>query len=1314
LVLGLALACATVPRNPTTEARSDLDQGRASPRQMALVGLAELDVGHTQRAQQLARSAISADAAVNRTNDDLALFLGLLLAERDLDAGAEEAAAVALLRGRPDSPFAPIAATALVTLAGQSTRLDVMLQKDLTAILGLSALDPEVRLRLSEALALLAVSNGDHDRASELRQQVGLVTSYSLAGPFSPYHYLEFDRAFPPEQNPTAQSYEVPWGNTAWRSMRFANGLLPVGHALGAFDPPAEEARARPPSGDLFYARAEIEAGAAGTLLCVESTASLRLFVDGRPVLTRDLFRRPLPRAQWFVVFASAGTHPLLVKAAAGEPLHGLRIYARPIARGVTLPPSGPELVARMSPLVGEKLARELASLALVTADPSGALAILPSDDLGALGLSARTQLWGMLETLGDEDARSRTERDLDALLAIDSGDLPAHLRRTQLLSDSGRVEAAARDFASVGPPRASAAWLTAQARLRLAHDAAPLALAPLLLALSADPGNCQALELTLSLYDQMNAFSRGDQLAEAYVRCPGGQLALAQRRAQEQGPQALVRYWQGRVTRSPSDPDAAVQLSDALMALDRPEAAEAVLLQELTAWPEDLAVLRKVGHLRDFVGRHTQAREAFDRVLALDGADLQLRRDLALLEGDDVLAGLPTIRSVMEASLWIGASKASQATFLDSGAAAIHRDGSVTERVRSLQRPLDEAGVTELGELELPPGAMLVALRTHKRDGRVLDAEAQSSGEKKTISAASLAVGDDLETDYLLSTPPSRRGAGGSADGFFFQASDSSLQRSYYLVKSDGPAVVDSHRVEGPAPQFPGEWSHDARQVPALPAEPLSVPPTEFLPWVQVGTGDTASDLARSVADGLLPKQVVDQTLVDMVAPLRSIGDPSARAEALWALLSNAIRGDSGSLSEPVSEVISRGSGNLLLPMKVGLQILGINAHIVLVNGPTASEEPRRFLQLTEFTDSLLAIDVPGRPPLYLATSLRYAPFGRVPPVLCGRFALEVPNGDERGRTFAMPACQPPATAEALDVHRLSFTIRLGDDGAIEGDAVERFEGFTASSFRSSLEQLDDTQRKQGVESALASVFRGVELLDLSFTAPPHPGAPLIVSYRFRAPDYATPELEERVTNEGMPWSVPLRAFPAKLGERYVQLATRKAALLIGQDDHSILDLRLVLPKNAVRTGTSAAPAAPMSLENTFGVFRRTESTASASEVKIHEELVLPAQRVSPAAYSSFATFAAAVDEAQNRRLRYRLPDSKQAGGDLRMQIQPALGEGDAIRLQDQVGGERHIQPRGSRALKPLGLLPQAQDGALAELARQRAKVDPLDQPQP
>ena len=217
--------------------------------------------------------------------------------------------------------------------------------------------------------------------------------------------------------------------------------------------------------------------------------------------------------------------------------------------------------------------------------------------------------------------------------------------------------------------------------------------------------------------------------------------------------------------------------------------------------------------------------------------------------------------------------------------------------------------------------------------------------------------------------------------------------------------------------------------------------------------------------------------------------------------------------------------------------------------------------------------------------------------------------------------------------------------------------------------------QRRQGVESALASVFRGVELTELSFVAPPQPGAPLVVTYRFKASDYAAPELGERPAGGGTLWSLTLRAFPAKLGERYVQLASRKTGLLIAQDERAVLDLRVVLPPKAIRDG---ALSAPLALDTAFGLFRRSETAEGAAEVRLHEELVLPAQRVAPSAYAAFATFAASVDEAQTRRLRYRMDDSKQASRELRMQIQSGLAEHEPIVVQGQVGARHFINRPG------------------------------------
>ena len=79
---------------------------------------------------------------------------------------------------------------------------------------------------------------------------------------------------------------------------------------------------------------------------------------------------------------------------------------------------------------------------------------------------------------------------------------------------------------------------------------------------------------------------------------------------------------------------------------------------------------------------------------------------------------------------------------------------------------------------------------------------------------------------------------------------------------------------------------------------------------------------------------------------------------------------------------------------------------------------------------------------------------------------------------------------------HSLDLHLTLQPDGTAIGEGRETLRGFEATVLRSSLEDLDDEQRRQGVESSLASLFQGVELTRLGFDLGKEPGAPLTVTY--------------------------------------------------------------------------------------------------------------------------------------------------------------------------------------------------------------------------
>ncbi len=1230
LALVLALAsCATT--RPDERGAMRTGESEATAPELAREALARWN-GNKDLATA---DALLIAAAQEDAHDPLVELARLLLARRRLNDRTELEQALELIERHPTRPEARIASASLERLAGISTTLD---QRALLGAAGaeLDLADPIVAQRVRDVQAELLVARNAFEEAQKVRESEGLVQSWSLLGPLSPYHWLDFDKPLGPELTPDAPAFDAPWGREAWRQIRFFNGWIPVGHDLESRQPGPGENRAAPPTGDVFYARATIEGGKGGLLLRLESTASIRLFIDGRPVLVRDAFRRQQPRAGWIGVPVAPGPHQLLVKIAAGDASAGFRVLALPQKRPAASPLDGDALAAALSAQLGPQLGALLAAEDLRSDDPTGALRLVEraaGKTPSRPALSLRADLWTALGTLGDEEARGRSRRDLDALIALDADDGSARMRRAGLEIDLGQLDAAEADLAAVQgtpTPRLEAAV----ARLRIGQEAGALAPVPLRKALADDPGYCPALELEYGLADQSNAFAPLDRTVEALARCPGGQAILAQVKARRLGPMPLVRYWRGRLERSPGDPHAAEELAEALIAANRPGAAAEAIRSRLAAWPEDIDGWRRLGALQSLVGDRRGAAEAYQHVLDLDPADLPLRRSLTLLGGHDVLDDvLPTTAAALASPLWTGPAKAPTTTRLDAGAAWLHPDGSVTERVRTVEHILDESGLQQAGELELPSGALLKALRTHKRDGRILDAEANSTGEKGTVSAASLEVGDDLEIDYLLSSPPPRRGTGGAAEPFYFEASDSSLQRSIYVVQSDRAPIVDAHRLDLPAA---GKWSGtltvDRRDVPALVAEPGAPPATEYFPWIQVGSGTTLQDLARSVADQLASRTIIDEGIRALAAEARGRTQDEI-AEALWALVSARIRGAGGALGDNASVVVARSAGDRLLPMKAALAARGIRSEIVLASGPQASSEPRRFPLLTEYTEALLRILPAGGEPRWLAPGVRYAPFGRLPPWLCGRSALQLPEDDSDGRAFNLPACTASAQApEGGDDHRFHFRLSVQADGSLHGEGREILGGFEAAAARASLEQLDEAQRHQAVEAALAAGFRGATLDDVKISEGEAPGSEVTLDYHFTAEQLARPEA---AGPDRQAWSLPLRAFPLQLAASFLQLAARDLPLLIPAWQRPAVELELELPAGARLEGTAAAP---VELVTEFGSYKRVE-TRSGSKVELHERMVLPPQRVAPGRYADFASFAAAVDRAEDERLTFSLP---------------------------------------------------------------------------
>src|SRR5262249_30693929 len=123
----------------------------------------------------------------------------------------------------------------------------------------------------------------------------------------------------------------------------------------------------------------------------------------------------------------------------------------------------------------GAEVGLALAALADAELDPHGALAALDRIPTpGTLGLAVRSALWGALETLTEDDARGRSQRDLDAWIGLDPQSSEARLRRSQIFAELNRLPQAQQDLDEIAhPPNAI---LVAKARIQMQRDAVPLA----------------------------------------------------------------------------------------------------------------------------------------------------------------------------------------------------------------------------------------------------------------------------------------------------------------------------------------------------------------------------------------------------------------------------------------------------------------------------------------------------------------------------------------------------------------------------------------------------------------------------------------------------------------------------------------------------------------------------------------------------------------------------------------------------------------------------------------------------------------------
>jgi len=1169
--------------------------------------------------------------AARDPSDPWPLLGQAMLAERSLDEEAEVSALLALVDAAPRHPLAIVALRRIGEVGLSSSLLADRADGAVGSALDSGRLAGLAAYRARVVRAAGAEARGDFTESARLRGQNGVASAWSIAGPFGALHALDMTRPFAPEAGPWLPEWDRP-GRAPLVSRKL---LAPE----GAISLDGETA-----PGDVWYLAADLRLARGGRyLLALGTNASARLFVDGAPMAERLAWSGWPSAVQVVPVDLGSGAHRVLVKLTRGGARPTLVVA---LARDDGAPADaewkpasgpGPAVVAKhlpapvlsaraladaLEPEGGPALARLVSARDRIDNDRQVAVALLDEAvalaPLAAAVRSARGEAVVGDATQAERTARARAEADWREASRMDPGDAATRLMLVEVAMIGGRLDDAEALLSGL-PEKAAARPRARLARARLLAARSFPEAAEGMVREASRAGNCAAAGMLSEMASRRDAVALEDEAVEAIGRCPGGRERLADHRRARGDLSAAAAIWSQLVRAAPSRIDARLALARILVAQGNPAAAAGEVEELSRTWPSDARIQRRLGELLELSGQRSAARAARERALALDGADLQLRRGLALEDGREVLADLAadgpaTIREYEAAAVPVTTPAS---LVLDAAAVEAHADGSTTERTHQIVHVHDARGVEKWGEVEVPGGAVLLQLKTRKRDGRVLEPE-EHGGDKRTLSAAGLEPGDYLEVEWMRAHPA--RGPavpGWASDPFFFQGEELPFFRSTYAVAAPAGALqLEVRQMASPVVARQGDrdvMRAEARRVAALVGEPSTPGISEFVPMIQAGSGEGIDDAALAAADAFLERIRPSAEIEAMARALRyPPGAPLRSGAALVRAAYEAvmIRVDgNGPFTDQASHVLSRGRGNRTLLLLALLDALGIPARLVLIRPFYVDPQPWRFPRLELYPVAAVRAELGGEV-FWLEPSARWAPFGGLPPGARDAEALVLPRPGEPLRRERTPA------ASGVDRNDVLLRIQVDPDGDATIEGTETYAGFDGAGAKVALEPLDESGRRRALEHALSRSFRSLEVKEVQFEGERKVGEPLVIRYRARVSGLARPTAG-RLTVDAIP-------YPARLASRFAPQASRESPLLLGSGEATSLRIEVTPPP-----GATPLPNPAVQVTAPQGSFVREERVLNGKLIR-EDRLDLRRARIPVDAYPDFARFAAAVDEAQ------------------------------------------------------------------------------------
>jgi hypothetical protein len=1041
-------------------------------------------------------------------------------------------------------------------------------------------------LRLALVAAASDGANVDLDTGA---RSSGLLTGWTVAGPFGRYNSVDFERRWPPESERSFRnrySSQRDFGTlkierrgpaaTKSDSSRtivperfwFRDGMITLPEYF--------------PSSGIFYAASEVDLPATTiSRLDVLSSGTYEVFIDGKSVLLHDARYAAVPTRDSTSLSTAAGHHRILLKFSQDSAPLSVALHSQfevSPQKKIALPTALEPYTQALSAYFRGDLT-EMATLLR-----SGT----PRDTRYGKYLHA------LLYSAAEEHS-PRADAAWKAVAIAQPSALLARLKSDQNAVDRGQAEAVRADVMSIlaeRPQSETALQLAFNLSQRNQVDG-PALLARLLESHS----SCARLAEAVKFYNAAAQQDRSRAVEQQIASCAPESLQYARQLAESGRHSAAAAYLQQLVARNPLHRAARRILVEQLLLDSQISAAklQAKQLREMAANARDY--VPAVGDTAVAADSRSERAESF-----ASGAEFYVPY---LREGIDL------VRRSAQRSFTGGEA----VILLSDKVVRIRRDGPVSVYVHRITRPLNKEGISRYGEVTLPRGADLLELRTIKANGEIIEPELAQ--QKPTISMPALEVGDAIEEEYVLHYPELDQ-MPESAAGHTFGSFAAPLLHARMVLLSPAESTINVKEQAGPPLPLVGEnngtviriWERD--NIAQTVAESF-LPAVNLIPTVMVSSAEKTRDALR---DQLIDASRAGLHVNEAAAEfnLSHTDGDLEKAKRLYRFVTSKLDSTGPDWAASAAEdTLDNGQGSRTMALLALARAVGLNAELLLAR----KIEQDCGKELSCYTVPLVRFWLQNREPVDVDAESDDLPFGTIPPSLDAREAHLIPlhPGEEKKPevvTLSPRFSDEKSVAEA----DLSFS-----DSDLVASIHVQLGAMRAQEVRNLLRSAGEREKQAFFEQLAMRIFPGAASITGTAAHENDPEQPLKLWVRCTVPQFINRQSSTAEINQLAP--------TLGLATLYAKTPTRKFPLLIDSLFFESTVFHLHLP-NGMEVHSLPAD---FTEKSEFGEYA-LRFVRMPHQLDIHRDFRIPLQVIAPDKYGPFANFALRIDEAERQRI--------------------------------------------------------------------------------